>query len=103
MEKEIQGAFAKVHESIDKLATMVAEGFHAVEKRFEQVDARFDAMDVRFDKVELDIAELRTEVRSIRAELERLPDRIDTTYAPTFNDLLERLRVVEKKLGISAR
>ena len=47
-------------------------------------------------------SELRSEVSSIRAELERLPDRIDTTYAESINDIRERINVIEKKLGIAA-
>lgn len=64
MEKELQTQFDHVHESIDKLATMVADGFSAVESRFEQVDKRFEKIDRRFDKVGTVIAELRIEIRS---------------------------------------
>ena len=101
MDKEVSQQFDRVHESIDKLAVMVANGFSAVDKRFEQVDQRFDKVDQRFDKVEADIAELRAEIRSIRTEIEELPDVIDRMYGPTINNLLDRVRVIEKKLGIA--
>jgi regulator of replication initiation timing len=101
MEKDVEQAFTKMQEGIDKLATMVADGFHAVDKRFEQVDKRFEQVDKRFDLLESEIRELRNEVRSIRAELERMPDSVEATYGRTMNDLLDRIIVIEKKLGIS--
>ncbi len=91
---------AVLQESIDNLATMVAQGFAAVDERFDKIDERFEKVDQRFDKIELDIESLRSEIRSIRAELLRMPDDIDATYAKTFNDLLERVSTIEKKLGI---
>jgi DNA-binding ferritin-like protein len=99
MEKEIETAFIKVHESIDKLATSVATSFHALS---EKMDQRFDQVDQRLGLLESEVRELRNETRSIRAALERLPDDIDATYAPTMNDMLERIIVIEKKLGIAA-
>ncbi len=88
MEKELEKKFEQVHEGIDKLATMVAEGFSAVDSGLQNVRE--------------DIAELRSEIRSIRIELERIPDDIDATYAKSLNDLFERVRVIEKRLGITA-
>lgn len=109
MDKETTQQFDRVHKSIDKLAVIVAEGFSAVDarfeqvdERFEQVDARFDKVDARFDKVEADIADLRIEIRSIRFELEHLPDKIDATYAGVINDLLDRVRVLERRFNITA-
>ncbi len=95
MDTETKVQFEKMHESFDKLAVMVANGFAEVRERFEHVDQRFD-------RVDEDIAELRNEIRSIRAEIERIPDDIDATYAGTLNSLLERVSVIEKKLGITA-
>lgn len=90
MDKEITLQFDRVHESIDKLAISVAGGFAQVDKRF--------------DKVETDIADLRTElraeIRSIRKEIEELPDVVDRIYGKTINSLFDRVRVIEKKLGI---
>jgi predicted nucleic acid-binding Zn-ribbon protein len=94
MDTEVKASFEKVDESINKLATMVANGFSDVRERFVQVDQRFD-------KVDAEIAELRNEIRSIRTELGRIPDDIDATYAGTLNSLLERVSVIEKKLGIT--
>ena len=87
---------AKTNESIEKLAISVVEGFEQVDKRFEQVDKRFD-------RLEDEVRALREEVKSIRAELERIPDDIDATYSGTINDLLDRVAVIEKHLGIPAK
>jgi malate synthase len=81
MEKEIEIAFTKVHEGIEKLATSVATSFHAlnekmdtgfkaVDERFEEMDQRFDQVDHRLGLLESEVRELRNETRSIRAALE---------------------------------
>lgn len=113
MEKELETKFAEVHKSIDTLATMVANGFASmtehvdqrfeqVDQQFEQVDKQFEQVDKRFDQLDAEIRELHMEVRSIRAALSRIPDNIDATYAPTLNDLLERVARIEKKIGLTA-
>jgi len=115
MDKEFQEKFAEVHKSIDKLAIMVASGFEQMEKRFErienrleqvenrleQVENRLEQVEKRLDVIEIDIRELRAEARSIRAELNHVPDDVDATYAPTLNDLLERVSRIEKKIGLA--
>lgn len=102
MEKELEKRFDQidqnfntVNKTIEKLAIMVADGFSNVDKRFEQVDKRFD-------KVEEDIAELRLEIRGIRQEIEDLPDVVDRIYGKTINNLLDRVVVIEKRLGIAS-
>jgi len=109
MDTETKKEFQKVHKSIDDLATAVAAGFahvdkrfEQVDKRFEQVDKRFEQVDKRFDLLESEVKELRQEVKSIRRELQEMPDNIDSTYSGAFNDLLERVAVIEQKLGIKA-
>ncbi len=100
MDKEFQEKFAEVHKSIDKLAMMVASGFEQMEKRFERIENRLEQIEKRLDVIEVDIRELRAEARSIRAELNHVPDDVDATYAPTLNDLLERVSRIEKKIGL---
>ncbi len=98
---QIDQNFHTVNKTIEKLAIMVAEGFSNVDKRFEQVDKRFEQVDRRFDKVEEDIAELRLEIRGIRQEINDLPDVVDRIYGKTINNLLDRVGVIEKRLGIA--
>ena len=105
---QIDQNFHTVNKTIEKLAIMVAEGFsnvdkrfEQVDKRFEQVDKRFEQVDRRFDKVEEDIAELRLEIRGIRQEINDLPDVVDRIYGKTINNLLDRVGVIEKRLGIA--
>lgn len=57
-------------------------------------------MNEGFSEVRADIRELRSEIKSIRREIEELPDHIDRMYAGTINDILERVQVIEKHLGI---
>lgn len=75
----------------EKLATSVAEGFSEVQRKSDQ----------GFSEVRADIRELRSEIKSIRREIEELPDHIDRMYAGTINDILERVEVIEKHLGIA--
>ncbi len=90
MDRETVQQFDRVHESIDKLAISVADGFAQIDKRFDKVETSM--ADLR--------NELRAEIRSIRTEIEELPDVIDRIYGSTINNLLDRVRVIEKKLGI---
>jgi phage-related protein len=105
MEKEIQGQFGRIHESIERLATMVAESFASMTKyingRFDSVDERFNQVDQQLGLMQSEIRELRSEIRSIRTELERMPDTVDAMYGSTINDLFDRIAIIEKKLGIT--
>ena len=108
MDTDTKKEFNKVHESIEKLAISMATGFEQVDQSFEQVDIKFEQIDEqlsviakRLGLLEEEVRALREEIKSIRAELKRIPDDIDATYSGTFNDLLDRVAVIEKQLGIN--
>ena len=48
---------AKKSDTIEKLATLMVEGFSDVEKRFDSIDERFKEMDGRFDIVDAKLEE----------------------------------------------
>jgi len=89
MDKETKIEFGKLESQIEKLATMMAEGFSAVDERFNQEHLYNENQ----------FTELRQEIKSIRSDLERIPDDIDKTYSSTINNLLERVIKLEKQLA----
>jgi phage host-nuclease inhibitor protein Gam len=63
-----------------------------------------------FEKVFDNVVSLREEIGDLRSDIKRMdikidaiPDKIDTIYARTINNILDRLQAVEQKLGISVR
>lgn len=57
-----------------------------MDERFNQVDARLNNLDARVGRIEADIHELRDEV----------------VYRHEFEDLMGRMKHVERKLGIES-
>ena len=55
-------------------------------ERFEKVDARLDHLDTRVGRIEADIHELRGEI----------------VYRHEFEDVLGRVKYIEKELGIES-
>lgn len=93
--------------STGELAQMIAEGFHAVDKRFDAVEGRlgtvegrlgavegrlgvlaekFDIMDMRLGRIQSDVNDLREEV----------------IYRHEFDDVRDRVKYVERKLAIES-
>src|SRR3989338_7831449 len=89
--KDLSQIKGGVHGEIENLARVVARGFEGIDKRFEQVDKRFERVDghllhidARLDTIEHDITEIRKHF----------------VYRDEFEEVLSRLSVIEKKLGI---
>lgn len=86
--------------STGQLAQMIAAGFDVVDKRFDAVDKRFDAVDKKFEKLEerVDIVDAR--LGRIEADLGGL--REEVVYRHEFDDVLGRVKYIERKLGIES-
>jgi len=89
--KDLSQIKGVVHGEVENLARVVARGFEGIDKRFEQVDKRFERVDghllhidARLDTIEHDITEIRKHF----------------VYRDEFEEVLSRLSVIEKKLGI---
>ena len=78
----------KIDQKIDELSLAVAKGFDGVDKGFEHVGKRFDKVEVRLDNLEQG-------QEAIKLRLDNVAYRFEV------KDLDERLKIVEKKLGIS--
>ena len=85
--------------TVEKLALMIGKGFAHVDQRFDEaatkkemdegfagVNARLDHLDARVGRIEADIHELQGEV----------------VYRHEFEDILGRVKYLEKKLGIES-
>ncbi|MGH8069793.1 MAG: hypothetical protein ACRERE_32030 [Candidatus Entotheonellia bacterium] len=77
-------------ETIEALAAMLNRGYENqirfLDERFTQLDARLDTLDARVGKIEADLHGLRSEV----------------VYRHEFEDALDHLKYLEKKLGIES-
>jgi len=92
--KDLSQIKGVVHGEVENLARVVARGFEGIDKRFEQVDKRFERVDghllhidARLDTIEHDITEIRKHF----------------VYRDEFEEVLSRLSVIEKKLGIQVK
>jgi len=98
--------------TIEDLAKMVQKGFDGVDKKFEGVDKKFDgvdkkfeAIDKRFDRVEKEMKDGFKKVddrfRQVNARLDIIEGDIrDFVGRDEFEDVLSRLKLVEKTLGL---
>ncbi|TSC76813.1 MAG: hypothetical protein G01um101433_660 [Parcubacteria group bacterium Gr01-1014_33] len=84
----------EIETSFENFAVLVNKGFPHVEEQMNKIDGRMDKMDghlqhidTRLDTIEHDIAEIRKHF----------------VYRDEFEEVLERLSAIEKRLGIKAR
>lgn len=88
--EKIAHQFEKIDQRFDVFATIVKRGFDDVGKRLTFVEDRVDAMDknigARLLTIERDIAEIRAHF----------------VYREEFEDLMARMKYVEKKLNIKS-
>jgi len=99
--------------TLDDLARMVKVGFDEtakkvdMDKRFEQVDKRFEQVDKRFDRLETRMDRFETRLAHIDARItviERDIAEIRKELIPRMEieDIMARLSLVERKLGIKS-
>jgi predicted DNA-binding ArsR family transcriptional regulator len=73
-------------EDIKEVKEDIHELREEMNERFEKVDAQLDHLDARVGRIEADIQELRGEI----------------VYRHEFDDVLARIKYLEKKLGIES-
>ena len=102
---------AKKKMTIEDLAGITKKGFDGVDRRFEQVDKRFDAVDRRFDAVDKRFEHIETRMedgfRNVNDRLDMVERdvaiiREHIVYRSEFEDLVGRMKYVERKLGIKS-
>jgi len=92
--------------TLENLAGMIARGFEEtakkveVDARFDSVNSRFADMDTRFDKIDGRLDHLDACMGRVEADLAEIRSNIVHRYE--FEDLMARVKYVEKKLGIKS-
>lgn len=87
-----------VHDEIENLARIVARGFELMDKRFEQVDKRFEQADKKIERIDGHILHIDARLNTIEHDITEI--RKHFVYRDEFEDVLHRLLLIEKKLGI---
>ena len=84
----------------EKLAVMIGKGFAHVDARFNEIDTRFGEIDTRFGEVNTRLDNLDARVGRIQADVHDLREEI--VYRHEFEDVLGRVKYLERKLGIES-
>jgi hypothetical protein len=85
--------------TIDDLAKMINEGFKSTATK-EDVAALRTEMNEKFDSVETRLDHLDARVGRIEADVHTLRDEM--VHRQEFHDALDRIKYIEKKLGIES-
>ena len=78
-----QDVEAAVEKAVDRMADMIGKGFAHNDTRLDAIESRLDHLDARVGRIEADMHELRGEI----------------VYRHEFDDVLDRIKYLEKKLG----
>ena len=97
---------SKVDSKIEELALMIAKGFEGVhkqfeliDKRFQEIDKNFEAIDKRFDIIESRLDHMDARLAMLERDVAEIRQRL-SMRDEVFEDLLMRVQVIEKQLGI---
>jgi chaperonin cofactor prefoldin len=74
------------------VASIVAEGFAAMDKRF-------DALEVRMDRIEARVYAIEKRLDSLEAEVRIINDRLDKYISPTLDDHARRIKDLETAIA----
>jgi hypothetical protein len=79
----------------EDLARMINEGFKstATKEDINAVNTRFDGIDSRLDNLDARVARIEVDVHALRDEM---------VHRREFEDALDRIAYIEKKLGIES-
>jgi tetrahydromethanopterin S-methyltransferase subunit G len=92
----------KLPTTIEKLARMIHEGFKdtASKEDVKAVTTRLDGIDSRLDGIDSRLDHLDARVGRIEADIHELRDEV--VHRHEFEDVLGRIKYIEKKLGIES-
>jgi len=98
----------------EKLAVMIGKGFAHVDARFNEIDTRFGEIDTRFGEIDTRFGEIDTRFGEVNTRLDNLDARVgriqadvhdlreEIVYRHEFEDVLGRVKYLERKLGIES-
>jgi tetrahydromethanopterin S-methyltransferase subunit G len=93
---------AQKNMTIETLAEMINEGFKTtaskedikeVTTRLDGIDSRLDTLDGRVDTLDARLGRIEADVHALRDEM---------VHRREFEDVLDRVKYIEKKLGIES-
>ncbi len=79
--------------TIDDLARMINAGFNDVTNDIGEVKQRLDTLDGRVDTLDARLGRIEADVHALRDEM---------VHRQEFQDALDRIKYIEKKLGIES-
>src|SRR5262245_60501010 len=90
------------HTTLDDLARMINKGFKttATKEDIKAVTTRLDGIDSRLDKLDTRVDHLDARDGRIEADVHGLRDEM--VHRQEFQDVLDRVKYIEKKLGIKS-
>lgn len=91
---------AKKSVTTDELAVMINTGFDAVDKRFNAIDKRFGSVEKRLDGLEINAREVNDRLSHMGREISEIHKHL--VYRDEFNDLMDRVKYLETKLGVES-
>jgi tetrahydromethanopterin S-methyltransferase subunit G len=84
---------AKKITTIEDLAVMINAGFTDVTNDIGEVKQRLDTLDGRVDTLDARLGRIEADVHALRDEM---------VHRREFEDVLDRVKYIEKKLGIES-
>ena len=89
-------------DTIEKLASLMAEGFEHVDTRLDGMDARFDAIDGSLDNINARLRHIENELVDIHRLLDRLEEQgaSNASFAKEIDSLMARVVAIERHLNI---
>lgn len=96
--KDLSQVKGIVRDEVGNLARIVARGFEQVDKRFEGIDKRLELIDKRLERIDAEIRHINARLDMIEHDLVDIKKHF--VYRGEFEEVLTRLVLVEKKLGI---
>ena len=86
--------------TIEDLAIMVQKGFSEASKKAD-VDKRFEQVDKKFEKIETQLEHIDNRLYNIEKDVSEIKKNFVSRYE--FEDLLDRVKNLEKKIGVKSR
>lgn len=88
----------KVKVTIDDLAVMVAKGFDSVHKEIREVKSE---LKIEINEVKEKVEKLDNNIQSTRRDMLNMGDKFVSYH--TFDELANRVNILEKKSGVKSK
>ena len=89
-----------VKRGFDDVTNRMTRGFQEVDKKFEGVDKKFDSMGKKLDVVDGRLLHLEASMNTLEHDVAEI--RRHFVYHDEFEEALNRIMTIEKRLGIKS-